>query len=203
MALTNCAATLAADLQKNCADPIVGGIEKIGYLLNRNDVDIAATKASKVVGSQNLYASLVRITGKKGYGCTNLSNLKSSKVDGTYTNKIQHVITGALLDDGDIPGSIIDALTSTEGEFVMVIEHRFKDLARTLNPGSSAFQIIGLDVPLTSKGQAVENDKASADTDGGWAFNLATTEPKARAYWYSTSYTATKALFDALGTAAV
>ena len=60
MALTNCTATLAADLQKNCTDPVVGGIEKIGYIINRDDIDIAATKASKVVGSQNLYASLVR-----------------------------------------------------------------------------------------------------------------------------------------------
>ena len=203
MALTNCAATLAADLQKNCTDPVVGGIEKIGYIINRDDIDIAATKASKVAGSQNLYASLVRVIGKKGYGCTNLSNLTSTKVDGTYTNKIQHVISGALLDDGDVPGSMIDALTSKDGEFVMVVEHRFKDVGRTLSPGSSAFQIIGLDVPLTSTGQAIANDKNSADTDGGWAFALATTEPKARAYWYSTSYTATKALFDALGTAAV
>ena len=110
---------------------------------------------------------------------------------------------GALLDDGDVPGSMIDALTSKDGEFVMVVEHRFKDVGRTLSPGSSAFQIIGLDVPLTSTGQAIANDKNSADADGGWSFALATTEPKARAYWYSTSYTATKALFNALGTAAV
>jgi len=201
MSLTTCGEQLAANLVKNCADPVIGGIEKIGFIINRSDIDIAATKASKVVGSKNLYASLVLLTGKKGYQCSSLSNLKSTKVDGTYTNKIQQVITGALLDDGDVPGSVIDSLISAEGEFVMVVEHKFKDLSRASSPGSSAFQIIGLDVPLTSKGQAVENDKASADTDGGWSFNLATSEPKARAYWYATNYTATKALFDALGTA--
>ena len=203
MALGTCPVVLAGDLAKNCINPVVGGIEKDGFLVNYGDIDIEATKASKVAGSKNLYADLVLNVGTKGYLCDNLSNLVATKVDGLYTSKMQKVLTGALLDDGDVPASIIDALSSNEGRFVAVVRHIFKDLGRTLSPGSSAFEIIGLDVPLTSKGQAIVNDANSADTDGGWAFALGTSEPKARAYWYSTSYTATKALYDALGTAVI
>ena len=202
MALGTCAGAVASDLLRNCTDPVVGGVEKIGWLLNKADVDIAATKASKVAGSNNLYASLVRLQGKKGYKIENISNEATTKVDGTYVNTFQHVISGALLDDGDVPGAVIEALCG-DGEFVAVIEYRYKDLGRTLSPGSSAFHIIGLDSPLTSKGQEVKNDKSSADTSGGWHFALSCTDNRARTGWYSNSYTATKALFDALGVAAV
>jgi len=202
MAKTTCNTKLAADLTKNCADLVVGGIEKTGYILNRLDIDIEATKASFITGSNGLYESLVVKTGKKGYKSTNLNNMVSTKVDGLYVNKFQHVLTGALLDDGDVPASIIDALSSKEGEFVAVIVNRFVDLNRTTNSGSSAFQIIGLDTPLTSANQEIKNDKASADTDGGWAFALGTSEPSSRNYWYAETYTATRALFDALGTVA-
>lgn len=203
MALGTCPVKLANDLAKNCTNPVVGGLEKDFFLLNYDDINIESTKASKVALSKNLYASLVVNVGAKGYLCDNLNNVVATKVDGLYTSKMQKVITGALLDDGDIPGSIIDALSSNEGRFVAVVRHIYKDLGRAAFPGSSAFEIIGLDVPLTSKGQAIVNDANSADTDGGWAFALGTSEPKARAYWYSTSYTATKALYDALGTVVI
>ena len=203
MALGSCPVKLASDLAKNCIDSVVGGLEKDFYLANADDVDIAATKASKVAGSKNLYASLVMKDGTKAYLCDNLNNVVATKVDGLYASKIQKVITGALMDDGDVPGSIIDALSSNEGRFIAVVRHIYKDLGRTLSPGSSAFEIIGLDVPLTSKGQAIANDKNSADTDGGWAFALGTSEPRARAYWYATNYTATLALYNALGTVVV
>ena len=201
MALTNCDAKLASDLKKNCLDPVVAGVED-GFLFDRDDIDIEATKASKIAGT-NLYASLVRKTGKKGYYMENIMPPKSTKEDGTYENRMLKVLSGALLDDGDVPATIIDALTSKHGKFIAVVRNTFVDHARATNPGSSAFEIIGLDVPLTCAGQATENDKASEATNGGWTFALGTKEPKARNYWYSTSYDATRALYDALGTAAV
>ena len=200
MALGTCNTTLAADLLKNCSDVVIGGLEKTAYLINREDIDIEATKATLVEGSNNIYSGLVLKVGKKGYKCSNITNEVTTKVDGTFNNKFQHTISGALLDDGDVVGSIIEALSSNSGEFVAVVEYKYKDLNRSVSPGSSAFHIIGLDVPLTSEGQEIVNDKSSADTDGGWAFALSCTDGHARMLWFSTSYTATKGLFDALGT---
>lgn len=203
MALGTCSSTVANDLLKNCADVVVGGLEKVAYLINHEDIDIEATKATLLAGSNNIYAGLVLKEGKKGYKCSNITNEATTKVDGTFNNKFQHVITGALLDDGDVAGAIIEALSSNSGAFVAVVEYKYKDLNREVSPGSSAFHIIGLDAPLTSNGQTIANDKASADTDGGWSFALACTDGHARTLWYATTYTATKALFDALGTPVV
>ena len=195
-----CPTSLAGNLTKNCTDGLVMGVEKIGKLINWDDVDIEATKASFVTDSKNTYASLVIKKGKKAYRMGNISNLTTTKVDGAYSSKFQHVISGAILDDGDDVGAIVEALGSNEGKFIAVVEHKFKDFGRSSRPGSSSFQIIGLDVPLTSNGQTIANDKNSADTDGGWAFALACSDNAARTLWYSTSYAATKALFDALET---
>ena len=200
MALGTCNSTVANDLLKNCSDVVIGGLEKVAYLINREDIDIAATKATLLTGSNNIYEGLILKVGKKGYQCSNITNEATTKVDGTFNNKFQHTISGALLDDGDVVGSIIEALSSKSGEFVAVVEYKYKDLNRDVSPGSSAFHIIGLDVPLTSNGQEIANDKASADTDGGWSFALACTDGHARTLWFATTYTATKALFDALGT---
>lgn len=199
---TSCqAASLATDLVKNCTDPVLAGIEKISRIMNRADVDIQATKATKVSGSNNLYESLVIKPTKRGYKVTNTINSVTTKVDGTYDNVFQKVVTGVLLDDGDVPSAMIEALGSKDGEFIMVIEHKFKDFGRSANPGSSAFEIIGIENPLTSNGQAIVNDK-SADTRGGWAFGLACEEIKPRYYWMDSTYPATKLLFDALETPA-
>ena len=204
MALDSCNNKLAADVARNCTNPVVEGKEMKGYILNRADIDIEATLASKVAGSNNLYASLVRKQGAKGYSMTNVKNEKAEKVDGANVNRWKHAVTFVLMDDGDIAGSIIEALGQKGGDgFVVVTENIYKDFGRTLSPGSSAFQIDGLEVPMRSTGQPIENDKSSADTAGGWSCGLQCEDNHPRTGWYSASYTATKALFDALGTAAV
>lgn len=204
MALNSCEKKLAADLTANCTNMIVEGKEKNGFLFNRDEIDIAATLASKVAGSNNLYASLVRKVGAKGYLMTNVLDEDVEKVDGTNVNRWKHVLTFTLLDDGDVPGATVEALGRKDGAgFIAVTESIYKDHGRAINPGSSAFQIDGLEVPLRSTGQPLKNTKSSADTVGGWSCGLQCEDNHPRTGWYSTSYSATKALFDALGTAAV
>jgi hypothetical protein len=104
-------------------------------------------------------------------------------------------LSGVLLDDGAAAALFIDQLASKEFEGVAVIEHKFKDFSRSALAGSSAFEIIGLEVPLTSVGQEIKNDPADANSEGGWMFALGTLEPHARNYWYQTDYATTKNLF--------
>jgi len=204
MPVTSCNKKLAADLAANCTNPVVEGKELNGYLLNRSDVDIEATIATKIAGSNNLYASVIRKAGAKGYQMTNVKDEDVEKVDGANVNRWKHVLSFVLLDDGDVPGSVIESLGRKDGDgFVAVTENIYKDFGRTLSPGSSAFQIDGLETPLRSTGQSIKNTKSSTDTAGGWSAGLQCEDNHPRTGWYSTSYTATKALFDALGTAAV
>ena len=58
MVLNLCEKKLAADLTANCVNVVVEGKEKNGFLFNRDEIDIAATLATKVTGSNNLYASV-------------------------------------------------------------------------------------------------------------------------------------------------
>jgi len=204
MPLTSCGKTVAVDLAANCLNPIIEGKEMIGWIFNRNDIDIAATIASKVSGSNNLYASLVRKIGTKGYAITNVKDEDVEKVDGANVNRWKHVVTGVLLDDGDSVGAIMEALGSKLNPgFIIVTENIHKDISRAALAGGSAFQIDGLETPMRSTGQAIKNTKSSAETAGGWSFGLQCEDNKPRTGWLATTYTATKALFDALGTAAV
>ena len=203
MALGTCAVKLAAAATRNCSDPVTVDTVKQGYILNVEDVDIEATKASYISGSNNIYSTLAVKVGKKGYAASHLLPPKTTKNDGTYINTYTKVVMGTLLDDGDVPASVIEALGSKDGRFIVVYEHDYKDLSRTLSPGSSAFEIFGLETPMNATGQAIERDKASADTHGGWTFGLQCIEQKPEYLWYDGTYGATKTSFDALGTAAV
>lgn len=204
MPLNSCEKKLAVDLSANCTNPVIEGKELNGFLFNRGDIDIPATLATKIVGSNNLYASLVRVTGAKGYLMTNVKDEDVEKTDGANVNRWKHVLTFTLMDDGDVPGATIEALGRKDGAgFISVTEGIYKDFGRTLSPGSSAFQIDGLETPLRSTGQSIKNTKSSTDTAGGWSVGLQCEDNHPRTGWYAVSYTATKALFDALGTAAV
>ena len=194
-------AELATDLVKNCNNPIVENVEKLSYLINRRDIDLSATIATKVSGMTNTYAGIVFNVAdpvKRAFKCSNTINLVTTAAGGTYATRYQQVVSAVLLDDGSDVTAVIEALGSKEGEFVQVIEHKFKDFGRATHAGASAFQIIGIEVPLTSNGQEIKNDKADANSSGGWMFTLATLEPHARNYWYQTDYATTKALFLAL-----
>lgn len=197
MAMTFCYTALATEGVKNCEDPIVGGIERTGYLLNRADVDLVETLSA---ASPNTITEFVVKTGKRGYKLDNLLNLVTTKVDGTSANRFQKVLTATVLNDGTNNTLFIEQVADRDFEGVAVIRHKFKDA----NGGDNAsIEVIGLFVGLSSNGQAIANDKNSADTLGGWSVTLATTEPKARVYWLDAEgAAATDALFDALETPA-
>lgn len=196
MGLEICSEVLAKDLAKNCANPIQGGIEMDGWIFNADDIDVPATFNANFL-DKNAVEALIRLVGKKGYRCTNLTNIVKTKVDGTFDNIFQKVVSGAIMADGSDVADIVEALGSKSGKFIMVVENKDKDIS---NNGLAAFEIIGLESPLNSTGQSIVNDKNSADTRGGWAFSLACNEVKPAYYVFDTDYATTKVLVAAFGT---
>jgi hypothetical protein len=198
MPLAYCGGNLTASAGKNCDDPIVGGVEKLFYIMNRRDLDIQAIKASLVTGQTNVYENIVFNVAdpvKVAYKCDNLINVPATLAGGTYASRFNKVLSGVLLDDGVLASKFIQEIASKDFEGVAIIEHKFKDFSRDALAGSSSFEIIGLEVPLTSVGQEIKNDPADANSEGGWMFALGTLEPHARNYWYQTNYATTKNLF--------
>ena len=193
-----CDRTVVADIKMNCNEPIQKGLESIGYLVRRADIDLGSVTFN--ANNDNIIESLPLIEGKKGvriYQQNNAFNGTNSAVEvGTYMNSVTHNVAFIVPDKGpDVAHDIIDPLISGE-EFVVILENKYKGLKKTL-PGSAAFQVYGFHQgAVVSAGDVV---KYSDDTLSGWAITLTEAKaPKSEMYIYSTSYSATKAMLESM-----
>lgn len=193
-----CDRTVVADIKMNCNEPIQKGLESIGYLVRRADIDLGSVTFN--ADNDNIIESLPLIEGKKGvriYQQNNAFNGTNSAVEvGTYMNSVTHNVAFIVPDKGpDVAHDIIDPLISGE-EFVVILENKYKGLKKTL-PGSAAFQVYGFHQgAVVSAGDV---DKYGDDTLSGWAITLTEAKaPMSEMYIYSTSYSATKAMLESM-----
>lgn len=197
-----CDNLIKKDIVPSCDGPIVPGIEQEGVIANRADVDFAATTFNST--RKNVIETLAMKSGKKAYkivvyGGTPFTGTNIALTTGTYRNTFTNTVNMVVLANSpDVCGDIIDGLAN--GEFVVVLENKSKDLQKEDNPGDSAFQVYGYYQGL--KAAEISNDKYSEDTDGGWLVSLTETKvPKSALFLYKTSYETTKAAVDALTSA--
>ena len=193
-----CDRAVVTDIKSNCNEPIQKGVESIGYLLRRADIDFGSVTFN--ADNDNIIEDLPLISGKKAvriYQQNNAFTGTNSSVEvGTYVNGTTHNVAFVVPDNGpDVAHDIIAPLISGE-EFVVILENKYKGLRKTL-PGSAAFQIYGFHQgAIVSAGEA---DKYSDDTRSGWAITLTETQaPKSEMYLYKTSYAATKTALESM-----
>lgn len=193
-----CKYLLSQDIAYDCKDPIVGGVEPNGVIINRDDIDFANVKFDD--NNPNIITDLP--LKNKGYkilqgGKTPFTGTNTAFVEGTYVNTFTHQVSLVVLDNGaDVAKNIIDGLAN--GEFVIVLENNYKGLNKgDGKKGSAAFQIYGYFQGLHAT--EISNDKYSEDTDGGWLVTLEETKsPKSGMFLFKTDYEGSKAAFDAL-----
>lgn len=197
-----CDNILKRDIAPVCDDPIVPGFEQEGVIMNRADIDFSAATFNAT--RKNVLEALALKTGKKGYkvivpGKNPFTGSKTALATGTYRNSFTNDIAIVVLgNDPDVCADIIDGLAN--GSYVVVLENKYKGLQKESNPGDAAFQVYGYYQGLNAT--AIDQDKYSEDTEGGWSINLQETKaPKAALFLYKTSYAATKTLVDTLTTA--
>lgn len=198
-----CDAIIRKDIAPSCDDPIVSGIEQEGVIINRSDIDFSAVAFNET--RKNVIETLALKKGKKAYkvivpGKTPFTGTTTTMVSGTYRNTVTNTVAITILDnDPDVCNDIIDGLLN--GSYVIVLENKYKGLQKEANKGDAAFQIYGYYQGLSAS--AMENNKYSEETEGGWSVTLEETKvPKSGLFLYKTSYEATKTLVDTL-TAAV
>lgn len=189
------------DLALNCDDPITPGLEQEGVIINRRDVDFAASTFNTT--RKNVLETLALKTQKKGYkiqvlGSTPYTGTNTALAVGTYRNTFIHTVAIVVLaNDPDVCADIIDGLAN--GEFVVVLENKYKGLQKEENPGDSAFQVYGWYNGL--KASEISNDKYAEETDGGWSISLQETKaPKSALFLFKTDYDTTKTAVDTLTT---
>ena len=198
MAIGICEYVIGAAIGRDCADPIVPGLEKRGVIINKADIDIS--KVTYDESNPNIVTALPLKDGKKAFDIYQQTNTPFNGTNkafaaGTNSNSFTKQVTFVVLDDGpEVAQSIIDPLAN--GEFVVILENKYKKMQGT-PAGSAAFEIYGLQTGL--KQSEGTNDKNSADTEGGWSVTLQETmAPKSGIYLFSESYDATLALVEAL-----
>ena len=189
-----CESLIAKAIDFACDDLIVRGLESDGLIINRSDIDFAAT----VFDSQNpnIINSLVLKTGKKGYEVNQLGNtpftgVQSTLEVGTYRNTWTHAIPIVVLSNTpEVAHDIIDGLSN--GTFVVILRNKFKGAN-----GDAEYQVYGYTQGLVASEGT--NDKYSEDTDGGWIITLQETGARMSAmFLFNTDATTTAASYESL-----
>lgn len=194
--MSYCDGLISKDITQSCDNPAVKGFERIGILINREDIDFSGLTFDTT--KKNVITAIPLKSGKKGYkvvqkGATPFTGSTSSAEVGTYGTGFTNNIAIAILNNNeDIAENVVDSLAN--GEFVFIGELKDKGADK-----ASAFRVYGIHNGLTLS--AYEHDPYGDTYAGGLATLTETGAPKSAVY-LGASYTAGKTLFDSLlGTA--
>lgn len=194
MATESCDFRLAANIAADCATKAVKGLRNTAWIMNYDDIDFDATKRSST--NPNIVETLVLKSGKKAYrayvpGKNPFTGTKKSMSAGTYRNRFNKDLSIVILDNGpEVSRNIVDQLAN--GTFVAVVQNKFAG-----SDGKNTYEILGIETGLTAT--ALDDDKYSDDSEGGWLCTLQEENaPTSGIYYYNESLTATAAALDAL-----
>lgn len=189
-----CESLIAKAIDFACDDIIVRGLESDGLIINRSDIDFAATVFD--AQNPNIIKTLVLKTSKKGYEINQLGNtpftgVQSTLEVGTYRNTWTHAIPIVVLSNTpEVAHDIIDGLSN--GTFVVILRNKFKG-----SNGDAEYQVYGYTQGLVASEGT--NDKYSEDTDGGWIITLQETGARMSAmFLFNTDATTTAAAYESL-----
>lgn len=167
--MSECVKYVLAGIERNCANPVQKGVEKTGWIVNRDHVDLIN---SVVAGSKITTLAFNDDAPEKPLfpiviaGKTPFNGLKSSLVVGAYSNSWTKEAPIVILDTGAaVVENVINPLTAADSSFILIVENKFKG-----KDGDNAYEVYGYDQGLVAS--AGENDKYNEECDGGWKVTL-------------------------------
>lgn len=189
-----CDFKIAKNIDFDCANMSTKGVEKVGYIMNYDDVLKASCNRTG-----NLISALALATGAKGYKIivpegTPFNGTLIEAVVGTYRTKWNKTVAFVVLNSGpEVSHDIIDKLAN--GKFVIVLENVFAG-----SDSKNKFEVYGFEQGL--KLTAGTRDLNSDDTDGGWSVTLQEQNaPSSGLFLFDTDEAKTRTLLNSLGTA--
>lgn len=181
-----CEHLIKSDVVANCSNPIFAGLEPLGYIMNRADID-SFTEADGVVSTITLK------TGKKAYhiqqmGSQPFNGTNTEMQSGDFMNTFNKVASFIILDNGSkVSTDIIDPMSN--GEFVIVLENKYK------NATGEAFEVVGLD----RGARATAITRNMYENNAGWQCELTESEVSNSAkFFFNTDAATTRAALEAL-----
>ena len=185
-----CAENLGANILNDCNDDYGKGVEKIVYIIKKEDID---RKASKIAG--NVISTLVLRTGKKAYTASAPSNTPFSGLtyeDQNATIGMSFNKTIPIVMLADSPTNALNVSALKQNKYVIIYENTNKGAN-----GEQAFAVIGWEQGAV--GQNATLDKYSDDTQGGLTVDIIEEVAKTpQIFFFSTDYETTKAALDSL-----
>lgn len=176
----------------SCATPAVKGYERVGWIINRKDIDFDTVEFAS--DKKNVISSLPLVSGAKAYqieqsGNTPFTGSNTAIEVGTYATTVTNTIQFAILNnDQDTADKIQDSLLN--GEFVVILEMKDKGAQ-----SKSAFRVFGFYNGLTL---SEHSQDAYGDTYGGSLNTLVETGAPMTALYLGETYAAAKSLLASL-----
>lgn len=131
-----CAENLGANILNDCNDDYGKGVEKIVYIIKKEDID---RKASRIAG--NVISTLVLRTGKKAYTASAPSNTPFSGLtyeDQNATIGMSFNKTIPIVMLADSPTNALNVSALKQNKYVIIYENNNKGAN-----GEQAFAVIG------------------------------------------------------------
>lgn len=163
-----CEKLLDACIAADCTNPIFTGVDSLAYIFNKSEIESLTydqTNPNLVTAITMKENNGVAYTGYKvqQLGKTPYTGTTTTLVEGNVSNKYNTEVHFVVPDNSPTASKILDNLAN--GKFVMVIKNDYEG-----SDGKGTFQIFGGKKGLTAT--AIDGDKYSEDTDGGWAVTL-------------------------------
>lgn len=170
-----CEKTIKACITADCNNPIFSGVDSEGFIFNKKEVELTYETDGGATGNPNVVTEIVMqptqddpsvtYTGFRviQLGKTPYTGTTSTLVEGNVMNKFNNEVHIIIPDNSPKAAQLIDDLK--DGKFVVVLRNEYKG-----SDGRGEYQLYGGKKGLVAT--AIENDKYSEDTDGGWAVTL-------------------------------
>lgn len=190
--MASCDSIISMGLARNCANPLVRGFERKGWIINRSDIDFSAIEYAS--SGNNVITTLPLKSGAKAYtieqyGQTPYTGSSVAITPGTYGASVTNTINVVVMDASpEVHDKFIDP--AMDGEFVVVLEQKFKGT-------NAAFRVFGFYQGLTMAEST--NEFYSDDTMGGFPLSLVETNvPKSALFLWNGDYEDTLSVLNSL-----
>lgn len=155
----------------SCENPIFTGVENKAWIFNKKDIESFTWELDDAGQKTNVITAITMVSGKNGYtidqiGKTPYTGTTTSMTEGNIANTFTENISFVVPDNSPLAGMILDSLAN--GKYVVIIENEYDGV-----DGRGKFQVYGAKKGLVAS--AIENDKYSEDTNGGWSVTLTAT----------------------------
>lgn len=160
-----CDYNIAQEISADCQNPLVPGFENDGIIGNLKDIESVTYDPE----NKCIVTGITMKSGKKCFPVMNpgrnpFTGTNTAFAAGSFLNGFTKTVNIVVLKVGaEVSKNIIDPLAN--GAFFVILKNKNKGEGY-----KNAFEIYGLEAGLYAT--ALDNDKYSTDTKGGWAVTL-------------------------------